>query len=277
MSLNAVQLARRDTILSALVEALTASPDVLAIWEGGSAARQQLDDYSDIDLQIICEDDAVEHLFSLIEGTLEGVDSIDKKMRIPEPTWHGHSQCFYHLEGTPPTLLIDCAIMKRSAPDHFLAPEQHGHAVVLFDREGLVRWPEFDAEVLRTKLWHTYHQLIARQEMFQDVLVSKEIARGCAIDAVQFYHGFTLKPLLHMLGLAHRPLRHDFGRYAREELPAEVYTRLEPLYFIQDLDDLARKQAAAVEFFWEVARSIDIDALDLEGASRQARQLSQRT
>lgn len=271
MSLNALQRDRRDAIVSALVEALTTSPDVLAIWEGGSAARHQLDDYSDIDLQIICEDDAVEHLFLLIERTLEAIDSIDKKMRIPEPTWHGHGQCFYHLADSPPTLLIDCAIMKRSAPDHFLAPEQHGHAVVHLDREQLILPPPFDAASHHRAILLTRHQLAAQFRMFHPVLVPKELARNNLIDALQFYHAYTLRPLLMMLNIVHRPLKHTFSRYTHQDFPEEVVTWLEDLYFVRDAEDLRHKHARAAELFEQAASSKAVTVEQLDAASRQVR------
>lgn len=259
-------------IVQALVQALSSSSWVLAIWEGGSMARGRRDAHSDIDLSIVVQDMEVERGLDLIAHTLESLGRIDRTMRIPEPTWHGHSQCFYHLEGTPETLLIDCAVMKQSAPDHFLAPEQHGNPLVHLDPHDIVRPPEFDADALRAELWRVYHGLVARFEMFQDVLVPKELARGNVIDALQFYQGFTLRPLLHMLGIAHRPLRHNFNRYAHQELPPHIITRLAPLYLVSNADELALKHAHAVAFFWEVTHALDIDTLDLDGDSLKARQ-----
>ncbi len=265
---------KREAIVSALIEALRADDAVHAVWEGGSVAWGRADEHSDIDLSVAVEDDQVERVLGVVDATLAALATIDRRRRVPEPTWHGHSQCFYHLEGTPPTLLIDCSVMKRSAEDLFIAPELHGHPLVHFDRDEVVRPPEFDADTLRTTLHQTLERHIATMTMFGDVLVPKEIARGRALDAIQFYQSFTLRPLLHVLSIAHRPLRHQFSRYAHQELPGDVMARLEPLYFVRDLEDLADKHERAVKFFWEVVESLDIDALDLDGMSCEARETS---
>lgn len=53
-----------------------------------------------------------------------------------------------------------------------------------------------------------------RDALFQPLVV-KDIARSRLIDAVSFYHGLTLRPLVTLLGLRHRPLRFDFGNRGR--------------------------------------------------------------
>ena len=51
--------ALRDRITSALCRALEPLPSVLAGWEGGSAALDAIDEYSDIDLIFLVQDNAV--------------------------------------------------------------------------------------------------------------------------------------------------------------------------------------------------------------------------
>ena len=246
-------------------------PWALALWEGGSVARGRRDAHSDVDVHLLVEDDAVERAFASIARALGELGVLDRQLRMPEPTWHGHGHAFYHLAGTPPTLMIDAVVMKRSAEQRYLEPERHGIALVHFDKEELVCAPAFDAEALRGALRREYESLCAKVEMFHDVLVPKEIARARSIDAAQYYHAFTLAPLVRMLGILHRPLRHDFTRYAHEELPEEVVRRLAPLYFVRDLEELRVQHERAVAFFWEAAAEVDLDAIDLESASKQAR------
>ncbi|MBA3046119.1 MAG: hypothetical protein KKH41_03115 [Candidatus Thermoplasmatota archaeon] len=59
-------------------------------------------------------DDRVEDVFRIVDETVEKLGGIVAKFRLPEPTWHGHSQCFYKLNNASPFLLIDLAIMKET-------------------------------------------------------------------------------------------------------------------------------------------------------------------
>src|SRR5262245_13022605 len=51
-------LSFRDRIRTALGEALQTHSDVLAAWEGGSASFDAIDEYSDLDLFALVEDEA---------------------------------------------------------------------------------------------------------------------------------------------------------------------------------------------------------------------------
>jgi len=70
-------------------------------------------------------------------------------------------------------------------------------------------------------------------------MVLKELNRGNLVEAVGYYHAYTLRPLLNALNMRYRPVRQGFGvRYVYYELPAEVVARLEPLYVPAGLADL---------------------------------------
>jgi predicted nucleotidyltransferase len=262
----------RERIVGAIVEALETRDDVLAVWEAGSTAWGRADALSDVDLQVVVEDEAVGTAFDVVEATLARLGGIERRWEVPEPAWHGHSQRFYTLAGAPPWLFVDLVVMKRSADDFFLLPEQHGRARVLLDRAGLTAPPPFDAAALRERLRRERDGLLARFELFQ-VLVTKEIERGHPIDALAFYHGLTLRPLVTVLGMRYRPLRFDFGaRYLDDDLPEPVARELESLYFVADTVDLAAKHQRARRLFHETVAAVDPDALDLEGASRAVRE-----
>ena len=99
---------------------------MLGIWEGGSAATGFLDEYSDLDLGFVVKDAHVEETFQLFEELLEKNYGIKSKLRIPEPTWHGHSQCYYFIEKCPPLFYVDVVVEKESAKDRLIEPDRHG-------------------------------------------------------------------------------------------------------------------------------------------------------
>lgn len=123
----------RDIILEKLITTLEPLDFALALWQGGSAASGYTDQWSDIDIHVIVQDDCIEETFNIVEISLKTISNISFKYRIPEPTWHGHSQCFYQLAGASPFLAIDFVVMKLSNPHRFLEVERHGR-VIGFDQ-----------------------------------------------------------------------------------------------------------------------------------------------
>lgn len=215
-----------------------------ALWEGGSAAFERADEWSDVDLSLVVSGDPAA-AFAAIERALPPVEL---EYRVPEPAWHGHSQRFYRFRGAPPWLLLDLAVMRGG--DLLAQPEVHGRARVLFDRDGVLAAqapvPPIDAAA-RMKA------LAVRFEMFQ-ILVQKELWRGQTLDALNFYRSLTLAPLTELLRVIHDPTRAHFGgRYLHRVLPPEVADRLERLSFVASRAELETKHPEAVAWFRELA------------------------
>ena len=238
-------LLQRDIIIATLRNQLEPLPYVNAMWEGGSAAFDRLDAWSDIDLHLDVADDAVEATFEQMEAALLSLSPISDTMRIPEPTWHGHSQCFYTLEKAGEFLKIDCAVMRHSGGDKFIQPELHGTALVYFDKLGVVDPEPFDWEAHNQKLAMRLQEIGDRFGRMQ-IYVRKEILRQDALNALQFYRGITLNPLVELLRIKYDPARYNWSvRYLSHYLPADEADKLTELSYIANLDELAAKRESA--------------------------------
>ena len=247
----------RDDVLSDRRGALEPLDHVQAMWEAGAIAFDRVDDWSDMDLQVASDDDRVEDVFVVVEDTLRRLSVIDLKYRLPEPTWHGHSQAFYRLEGASPFLMLDFVVMKAGAKDKFLQPEIHGRPFVYFDKTGVVRFDPFDAEALATTLRGRVGELRVLFDLFR-VLTEKELNRGNVIEAAAFYQSYTLRPLVQALRILHDPTRHNFHtRYVHYDFPEEDVRRLAELFFVADAGELAAKRERADEWFQEVLEAIN--------------------
>lgn len=261
--MTAQQKLTRDQVLQALVEKLRSLTEMIALWEGGSAAFDRVDEWSDIDLMAVVEDEFVSQVFTAAEEVLSRLSPISLIYEVPQPSWHGHHQKFYRLAEAGEFLLVDLAVMKASSTNRFLETELHGEARVIFDRQGIVEPPPLDWAELHTKLETRLEQLPLTFELFQS-LVKKEIYRNHPIDALVFYHNMTIRPLVELLRIKHTPARYQFSlRYLYFDLPAEVVSRLEPLIYPQDMEDLVQKHALAVSWFAEILSSIQEDGLSL--------------
>jgi hypothetical protein len=111
--MNDFSISRKE-ILLALQTLLEPLPEVRAFWQGGAAAFNRVDEWSDLDLMVIADDEKVDHVQKLIESQLKKLSPIQNQLDLPQPTWHGHLQSFYRLEHASPFLFIDLLIMQAS-------------------------------------------------------------------------------------------------------------------------------------------------------------------
>jgi len=161
-------------------------------------------------------------------------------------------------------------VMKLTSQNRFLEPEVHGKAVVYFDKWGAITWPEFQAETVIEQLKKRLETMRVLFDLFQ-VLTLKEIRRGMALDAFVYYQGYTLRPLVEALRMKYDPARSNFhARYLYYDLPREIVRRLEPLFFVTDLQDLEAKFIEAQQFFWETVETLNFEevAATLEAKSK---------
>ncbi|MBW4449880.1 MAG: nucleotidyltransferase domain-containing protein [Spirirestis rafaelensis WJT71-NPBG6] len=247
----------REKILETLITALEPKDFVLAFWQGGSAAHGYTDEWSDLDIEVIVKDDEVQQTFDAVEEALQTISEISLKYRVPEPTWHGHSQTFYQLAEANPFLVIDFAVMKQSSRNHFLEVERHGNAVIAFDKANLV----VPKNVNQSEHFSQMKERFTHQKKlfnFLQVFVKKEINRGHLAQAIANYQSYTLRNLVELLGMLYRPYRYDFTiKYFNRDFPPEVVARVEPLFCITDLADLAKKQQLAEQMFAETLSRVE--------------------
>lgn len=248
-------LLTHTAILEALRQALEPLDHVYAMWEGGAAAFGRRDAWSDIDLMVDAADDHAEAVMEVIERTLAALSPIALRLVLPQPTWHGHLQTFFRLRDTTEFLVLDCLVLRHSNPRKFIEPEVHGQAEVHFDKAGVVQAPPPEAAHWAKVLGERREALGVTFALFQS-LVRKELPRGNHIEALAFYHSYTLRPLVEALRLQHCPYRYNFHtRYVYYDLPAEVVRRLEALFFVAAPDELAAKQREAEAWFYSLIPS----------------------
>ena len=220
-------LAYRERIFAAVLPALQRDATVRACWEGGSIALGRADEFSDIDLYVV--GDAAHHqpILESFERALTSAAPIAHVWAIDPPAFAGVSQRIYLLEGAPRFFAVDCAVVTVAGAAQFLERERHGEARVLFDRDGTARASSLDHPPHDARLRQRLAQIRASWPVYR-ALVEKELARGHSLDAIGFYFGGLLRPLVELLGMRYRAERFDYGwRYLHQDLPAELQQRLE--------------------------------------------------
>lgn len=247
---------KRNDVVNALVNALEPLDYVHAFWEGGAAGFERADKWSDVDAQAIVDDDRIEDVFKVVDEAVEKLGGTVAKFRLPEPTWHGHSQCFYKLKNASPFLLIDLAIMKEhTEADKFDVWATHGKPIVKFDKKGIVREVKIDPEAHSEAILKRRDILKNLFEIFY-IMPMKETNRGNHIEAMFFYLGQTYRPLVEVLRMKHCPQRYNYAtRYVYYDLPKDVVKRLETLTFFPP-EEMETKIEEVRKWFLETANSI---------------------
>jgi predicted nucleotidyltransferase len=261
---NQMRKLTRNKIINMLVSALEPLDYVHAFYEGGAAAFNRIDEWSDIDLYVVVDDEKVDEVFLVAEKTLKSLSPIKQKLRTPQLPWPGVFQTFYKLENASEYLLVDFAVLNSSASEKFLEPLIHGNVVFYFNKDSKVKPTPFDKKVFFKKLHERLEMLQARFGMFNS-LVQKEINRGNYLEAIEWYRAFTLASLVEALRIRYKPIHHDFRmRYVHYELPPKTIKKLENLYFIKDAKDLQEKYYKATEWFQETMSEINPNLQILE-------------
>lgn len=245
-----------EQIARELKDFLVGIGEVRAAWEGGSAATGYSDRYSDLDLAVVCEDDSVESVVSLVDAFLGERFGVAKRFRVPEPAWHGFSQVFYLLPDTPEFYYLDVAFIRKSLPEKFTASDRHGEAVVWFEKEPVIDPSPTPSDQVLARA-RKFYRMAVEQGFLLEIEVGKALERGRFSEAFSFYHQFTVRNLGVMLNLKHRPCKVDFGlRYAYRDYPPEDAALVDDLFKAGSLGELRQKFLKARERYSELVREL---------------------
>jgi hypothetical protein len=252
----------RGKIVQALIDALEPLDYVYAFYEGGAAASNRVDEWSDVDLYVVVDDGKIDEAFVAVERALETLAPITQKYGVPHTGWEGIYQAFYRLENVSEYLFIDLAVVKLSSPDKLLAPEIHGDNVFYFNKDGAVKVPRLDKEAFVKKVLARLERLRARFSMFNSVC-QKEINRGNFLEAVYSFRVLTFGSLVEALRIKCNPVHFDFEmRYVHHEFPPDVVERLGRLCFVRDVEDLQEKYVEATKWFNELTAEINKEEIE---------------
>jgi predicted nucleotidyltransferase len=241
----------REELRGALRERLYSCPDVLAMWEAGSAAFDRADERSDLDIGVLARGDALPSIWRSVEHALDDVGGFSIRWENPLHVFKGMTQRVYRPARGGRWLDLDIGVFEETAEDLYLQPQRHGRADVLFDRSDGRRTAtaQFDEVAHRRRMREALHQEIMRWNLYRD-FVAKELARGRTIDAFGFYIAFAVRPVLTVLGMLHRPDRFDYGfRYVKDELPADDVAAIERLCYVGNPGELPARVEDANRLF----------------------------
>jgi predicted nucleotidyltransferase len=231
---EAPDLSRYDDWLAWLRKRGEDDPDVLVVWVGGSAATGGYDEWSDLDVELLCTPGTHDATYDRLLARIREEFDVDHVWEVPKEVWPDGRQCFVNLQHRPglleePTRLVDLHLSSLSETHTRVDVRRHGTPIVLHDPDGLVELRPDEDEQMRDAIAAAVEQIRQRRGT-GEWLVNRSLARGHDAEAVDLYLRFALGPLATMLRVEHCPWRHDFGlRYLRADLPADVADRVATL------------------------------------------------
>jgi predicted nucleotidyltransferase len=235
---------KRGDVTDAMTMALRRLRFVHAFWEGGSAAFNRVDRWSDLDLYLLVDEGRVSDTFKIVESTLGELSPISLTYEV-ESGFEGVSQKFYRLKNIDEFSIIDLAVLTPSSPENFLTSEIHGDNVFYFNKGNAAQAKPLDKTSLTKRRRRRLDRLVLRFEMFNNYVI-KELERGHSLEALEDYRAITLATLVEALRMRQSPLHFDFRiHYVDRELTPEAVSRLVRLSYVRDPDELREKYAEA--------------------------------
>ncbi len=209
-------------LLEAITEALEEDPRVQAAWLEGSIARNEDDDYSDIDLWVCVKDRGFNSFISDRELFAQKLGDPISVLYPKTPDQDEELDSFQIiLEGQPATLTIDVDVQKESRRFHFTKDSAAEECLVLFDKAKIVKFRDFNsAEVedyvaglfddISLRFWHKLPKVTALNR------------RGDFAEAINQYNE-RLEELVTLFRIQYTPEKVDWGFKDLEyDLPEDV-------------------------------------------------------
>jgi len=247
----------REIICKELNDFLFKQGKVLAVWEGGSVATGFADQYSDLDLVIVVNDEYVEDTFRSLDEFIDKTYQTLRKFRVPEPTWHGFSQTFYQAENVPDLFYFDISVMKKSLEDKFLENSRHGYAKIWFEKEKFVKPVESKESELELRV-KKFFKIATATDFITIFEIKKGIKRGLFVEAFPLYFTFIVRHLGILLNIIHRPHKVDFGmRYIYRDYPQSDHKLIEEALQVNDIAELEVKFTGLLAKYEELKAQLE--------------------
>lgn len=244
----------REVIIHTIKEQFLHDERVHAFWLEGSDGTNRLDAYSDLDIVLDVADGTEEAIYVLLEQALLTLSRLDI---VHGPERHSPKLLYkvYHLEHTPPTLLLDVTIQSHSREFAFTVENEHEQPKVIFDKTSVIRFRHANFEVIRASHRTRITQLEGMFE--QQIRAIKYAKRDLFLEAHAYYHKYVLNPLIELLRMQYTPLITDYYLvHISQHLPKDVILQLEHLYRLQDTSDILRNIELANALFYSTKEEL---------------------
>ena len=231
----------RKNIIDSLGKELESNPSVEAVFIVGSEAQNKIDQYSDIDFDIVLDPDSIKEIEKIVKESLEKFSPI--KTELKRTTTKGNSQVIYQFEKIPKFLHVD--VMYLRSIDDF---DIHGSKIkVLFDKNNIIQAKELSEDEIIEKIRGRIEKIEKYNELRQ-TYVEKELNRGHYLGAFEKYRALVLEILIEALRFKYCPGKSDYYvMHIEKDLPEDVVREVEDLFKVSSIEEIKEKNIKANE------------------------------
>ena len=147
-------LSRFGDWLSWLARQGRAGPRCPVIWVGGSAATGGYDDWSDLDVELLCTPGEHDAVYDRLLERVRADFDVDHIWELPQASWPDGRQCFVNHQHRPgaleePTRIVDLHISSISDAHRIVDVRRQRPPLVVHDHDGLVELRRDDEAEIR--------------------------------------------------------------------------------------------------------------------------------
>jgi len=244
-------LETRKKIIDVLNKELESNPNVKVAFLVGSDAQKKVDEYSDIDFDIVLDPESVEEIEKLVKSCLEKVSPIKTELR--RMTTKGALQVIYQLEMSR-FLRADVVFLPGIEYMDMTGPE----IKILFDKDAIIKHKEPQENELIEKIRKRIVGMEKYEELRQTSL-ERELNRGNYLESIEKYYGLILETLVEALRLQYCPAKSEYYlKHISRDLPKEVVKEIEDLYKVSSVDEIKEKNEKASELLKQTLEELKI-------------------
>lgn len=233
----------RESIISTIVKVLQGEECVHACWLEGSDATGKVDEYSDIDICICVDEEAVDAVFQKVQNIFE-TDYVH--VNGPDDS---ESQLVFHVADTDKYLMVDFnAYFYGKANTTFVTGDRIDVCKVLFDKKEIIQYKDYDPTEGAGDC--AYWKEESAYRFSQICRVEKYCLRGLYPEAFVYYQRYVVEPLIFTLRRKYTPTKIWYHLvHISDHLPKEEVERLNRILKVASVEDILGNLSFAKEWY----------------------------
>ena len=246
----------RALLIRQMQSLLEPMPTVHAMWLEGADANGHLDEYSDIDLYVDVDDEAIETVLQAIE------QRFTMDYRHENQSGNACRQIVYHVSGTSEYWMIDFNVQphsNNSKNSTFERDDKIDVCKVLFDKSDVIRFKDVNLTDYRQE--QTFWLNESDYRFSQLSRVRKYVLRRQFPEAWIYYYKYVVEPLTALLRIIYTPTKLGYHLvHISQHLPDDQTARLTGILQMASLADIDRNLDLAEVWYQELHQAIDRNA-----------------
>lgn len=241
---------KREQIIETLIKLFRDDGDIYALWLEGSDATGKVDEYSDIDMCALIDEDKVDEVFEKIQNRFE-IDSIYENRNCDS-----ERQLVFHVVNSDKYHVVDFnAYFHNVADTTFVKNDTIDVCKVIFDKCGAIQYKEYDAGVGADE--RMYWEKESAYRFSQISRVEKYCLRGLYPEAFVYYQKYVVEPLVFTLRMKYTPTKVWYYMvHISDHIPQEEVEKLNRILQVSGVDDIMANLQFAEEWYHELVHEI---------------------